>query len=119
MLKVKVVAQNLRQRSRQILLHMDMSAEGIAARHPQHFRDGMVQVDWLQIDGALAQQFAHAMNRLAGSQVILADVFKDLTNLIDGDFLAVDQYQRCLGVAEHSRERLIDLVRNHGGQLAH
>ncbi len=65
------------------------------------------------------EQGAHPVDHLAGALVVLANVLEDRADLVKVGRRVLHKQGRRLGVAKDRTERLLDLVGERRGELAH
>ena len=96
-----------------------MARHRIHAQQRSDVAQHLGQVEPLGRDALPPEQAAHAVDDVAGASVVLADVLEDRGDLGQvGHGLLQEQRSR-LGVAQDRTQRLVDLVRERAGQLAH
>lgn len=104
---------------RELGFHRDAPALRVGAEQLHHVGGGLVQIQGLPLELALAQQLSHAPDHLARPQVVLPDVGQDPSHFIEAPGFGLEQHLGRIGVAQDRPERLVDLVRDGGNQLAH
>jgi len=118
-LQLHAVADHLRQRCIECGLDLHAAAPDLRREQLLNLRDGFVDVERLAGGFVLREQRAQAADHVARAQVVAPHVGKDLAQCVRMHAVRVEQHLRGIDVRQNRAERLIHLVRDRCGQLAH
>ena len=119
LLELHPVAENLGQATADVDVEPDAAGGGIGSQQRHDVEKHVLQVERHHLDRLSPEQGAHPVDHVAGTAIVLADVVDDRADLVEVGRGMLDEERRRLGIAQDGAERLIDLVRERGGELAH
>ena len=93
------------------------TASGAHERHD--VADDVAHIQSNDLELVPLEQRTHPVDNGARTLVVLDDVGKNRANLVEVRRCTLHEQLRRLGIAQDRAERLIDLVRQCGGELAH
>src|SRR5437870_5467582 len=99
--------------------HRHAAAECFAPGKLDDFADGFVDVEAIVTWRRLFDEVADPANHVSRPIAALDDVVKDLPYLVEVDGLGVEESQGSLGIGDNAGDRLVDFMRDRGGELPH
>jgi hypothetical protein len=118
---VDAIAENRGDLVRQVQFQLDVATVGVRPHDGGGLLRQVVHIDWLRLEFVLLEQPTHAPNHFAGPDVVLANVADDVLHLTEcrGEGMRRQQHLCHAGVLKDGVERLVQLVCQRGGELAH
>src|SRR5262249_25563170 len=107
LLQLNSVSSNEGEIRGELRLDRDAATAGFRADQPKDFRDHLVEIDWLHLAVAFAQQRSEAANHFARPQIVPADVVQDLVYLVERHGRALEQDFGGVRVAQDGAQGLV------------
>src|SRR5262249_2202545 len=98
---------------------IEVEQSGVAVDQPSNIADDLREVEGYEGDYFLFDQRPHPLDDLAGTTVVLDNVFENLLHFLQIRGIGGKEALGRLRVTENARERLIQLISQRRGSLAH
>ena len=120
LLQLDAVTVHQRSRRRQMQGERNPPDEGVALDQPGDVAHQVVEVEVLELlRFLLAHEAPQVADDVARAAHVLSDVEEDVADLVEVRGLALEQARAGVGVGEDRRQRLVELMRQRHGELAH